>query len=132
MQFAPDVRFPTGAQLSVVGVANTAGGTAQAGTAAAVALTGAGFARAQVNRWVKRCTGSADQGLGLPIPGFGLGDGLVGVVEFFDQAVELLVAVQLPPGATGQRIAGISLSPAFGLLVLRRFHSWRALVVRAD
>ncbi|MNL16012.1 hypothetical protein D3C87_1370330 [compost metagenome] len=131
-QFAPDVRFPTDSGLSRVGVTNTAGRTGQAGTAAACALAGAVFAQGQVHRGEKRAPGTAHQRLGLTVLGFGLGDGLVGAVELLDQAIELLIAVQLPPRTAGQGVAWTGLTPTRRFLVLRRFRRLRALVIRAD
>jgi len=131
-QLAPDIGFPAHAQLRVEGVADAAAGTAEAGVAAAGALAGAGFPDAQVHRRVKRPTGTAHQRLGLAEARFGLGDGLVGVVQPDHEVIELTVAVQLPPGATGQRIARRSLAPALGLLELRRLDDLRARVVGAD
>ncbi|MNF85843.1 hypothetical protein D3C84_682540 [compost metagenome] len=131
-QLAPHIRFPTDARLGRIRVANTAGGTAQAGVAAAGALARTVLADVQVDRREKRPACAAHQGLGLTVLGFGLGDGLVGAVELLDQAIELLIAIKLPPCPARQGIARVGLAPAFCCLVLRRFRGLRALVIRAD
>ena len=101
-QFAPHIGLPTDPDLGIQGVANAAAGAGQAGVGTAGTLAGAGLAHAQVGAGQERSARTAHQSLGLTELGFGLGHALVGTVEFFDQGVELLVAIQFPPCATGQ------------------------------
>ena len=92
----------------------------------------AGFASGEIESREERPARTANQRPGLTVLSLVLGDGLVGAVEFLYQAIELRVAVNLPPGAPGNRITGRSLGPAFSRLELRRRRHFRLLIIRAD